>query len=293
MAQPRGSAARSAALVTSPTVGTGRGQVTGVRYGAVADEFTYGQYLHLDELLRLQQPVSRHPDELLFIVMHQASELWFSVVLRELRVVSECLAADDPRPAFKAVARVKTILHALTDQWAVLGTLTPADYAGFRRALGTSSGFQSYQYRALEYALGHKYDVGTGDEAGLLATARERPSLYDEFLRFLARSGHAVPSAVLERDVTQTYTFNPELVPVLRRVYERPHDYWEAYEACEELVDLDDSFQLWRFRHLQTVERIIGTKPGTGGSDGVAYLRSVVERRFFPELFAVRAEIGT
>ncbi|MHB1930271.1 MAG: tryptophan 2,3-dioxygenase [Acidimicrobiales bacterium] len=266
----------------------------------MAEDFTYGQYLRLAELLALQHPISRpvHHDELLFIIQHQTSELWFRLVLHELRAVAACLAADDPRPAFKAVARVKTILHALTDQWAVLGTLTPADYAGFRADLGSSSGFQSYQYRALEFALGHKdrqaMALAEADPTAraLLADALGRPSVYDEFLRFLARAGHAVPAEILERDVTGTYRFTPALVPVLRRVYEHTHEHWEAYEACEELVDLEDSFQLWRFRHVQTVERIIGTKPGTGGSAGVGYLRSVVDRRFFPELFAVRAEIG-
>lgn len=261
---------------------------------------TYGQYLQLGELLTLQRPLTRpeHHDELLFIVQHQTSELWFKLVLRELGTVCACLAEDRPRPAFKAVARVKTVLHSLTDQWAVLATLTPADYAGLRGDLGTSSGFQSYQYRALEFALGAKdrraMERAEADPLAreLLADALKRPSVYDEFLRFLARRGHDVPVEVLDRDVTDSYRFTPSLVPVLRTIYERTEEHWEEYEACEELVDLEDSFRLWRFRHLQTVERIIGTKPGTGGSDGVGYLRAAVDRRFFPELFAVRAELG-
>jgi tryptophan 2,3-dioxygenase len=268
---------------------------------STAGSFTYGQYLRLGELLQLQQPVSPspHPDELLFIVQHQTTELWFKLVLHELRVVADRLAADDVRPALKAVARVKTILHGLTEQWAVLGTLTPADYAGFRRDLGSSSGFQSYQYRALEFALGAKdrraMAIAEADPLArsMLAEALDRPSVYDEFLRYLSRRGYPVPAPVLSRDVTETYTFTPELVPVLQAIYEHIHDHWEAYEACEELVDLEDSFRLWRFRHLQTVERIIGTKPGTGGSDGVGYLRAAVDRRFFPELFAVRSEIDS
>ena len=266
----------------------------------MASDFTYGEYLQLGELLGLQRPLSRpeHHDELLFIVMHQTCELWFEVVRHELRAVSVYLESDEPRPAFKAVARVKSILHSLTDQWAVLATLTPADYAGFRSALGTSSGFQSYQYRAIEHALGAK-DPRVTERAEadplareLLADGLARPSVYDQFLRWLARRGHLVPTEVLERDVTVTWSFVPALVPVLRAIYERTHEHWVEYEACEELVDLEDSFRLWRFRHLQTVERIIGTKPGTGGSDGVGYLRAAVDRRFFPELFALRAEVG-
>ncbi|MDA8355106.1 MAG: tryptophan 2,3-dioxygenase family protein [Actinomycetota bacterium] len=263
-------------------------------------DLTYGEYLRLGELLGLQRPRSRpeHHDELLFIVMHQTCELWFEVVRHELSAVSSHLEADEARPAFKSVARVKSILHSLTDQWAVLATLTPADYAGFRSALATSSGFQSYQYRAIELALGAK-DRSVVERAGtdplarsMLADGLARPSLYDQFLRWLARRGHPVPADVLGRDVTESWTFTPSLLPVLRVLYERTDAHWVEYECCEELVDLEDSFRLWRFRHLQTVERIIGTKPGTGGSDGVGYLRSAVDRRFFPELFAIRAELG-
>ena len=263
-------------------------------------DLTYGAYLHLDELLSAQHPVSRpvHHDELLFIVQHQTSELWLKLVLHELREVQARLAADELRPALKGLARVKHIQHTLTDQWAVLATLTPSEYAEFRGALGTSSGFQSDQYRAVEFVLGNKnaamLELFAGDDRAReqLAELLTRPSVYDEFLRYLHRAGHDVPRAVLERDVTQPHRFTPELVPVFRSIYEHAKARWEAYEACEELVDLEDNFQLWRFRHLKTVERTIGLKRGTGGTGGVAFLRSALEITFFPELYAVRTEIG-
>jgi tryptophan 2,3-dioxygenase len=186
----------------------------------------------------------------------------------------------------------------MTEQWSVLATLTPSEYAEFRGYLGTSSGFQSYQYRAVEFLLGNKdarmLQVLAGDRAAvaLLEEMLARPTLYDAFLRLLARAGHAVPAFVLDRDVTRAWEFTPELVPVVRRVYEQPHEYWEAYEACEELVDLEDNFQFWRFRHLRTVERTIGLKTGTGGSSGVSFLRKALDLTFFPELYAVRTELG-
>jgi tryptophan 2,3-dioxygenase len=261
---------------------------------------SYGAYLHLDELLAAQHPVSRpvHHDELLFIVQHQTSELWLKLVLHELLAVQAHLAADDLRPALKGLARVKHIQRTLTDQWAVLATLTPSEYAEFRSFLGTSSGFQSDQYRAVEFVLGNKNPemlelFGHDDRAReLLADLLARPSVYDEFLRYLARHGHDVPAGLLERDVTQPHVFSPDLVPVFRRIYEHAHEFWEAYEACEELVDLEENFQLWRFRHLKTVERTIGVKRGTGGSSGVSFLRAALELTFFPELYAVRTEIG-
>jgi tryptophan 2,3-dioxygenase len=262
-------------------------------------DLTYSQYLHLDALLGAQHPVSRpvHHDELLFIVQHQTSELWLKLVLHELRAVRDHLDADDLRKALKGIARVKHVQQTLTEQWSVLATLTPSEYAEFRGFLGTSSGFQSWQYRAVEFLLGNKsrqmLEVFADDDAahtlleGLLAT----PSVYDAFLRLLSRQGHDVPRAVLERDVTTAHAFTPELVPVYRRIYADPQSHWEAYEACEELVDLEDGFQLWRFRHLKTVERTIGVKRGTGGSSGVTFLRKALELTFFPELYAVRTEI--
>lgn len=261
---------------------------------------SYGAYLHLDELLAAQHPVSHpeHHDELLFVIQHQTSELWLKLILHELRAVQARLAADDLRPALKGLARVKHIQRTLTDQWSVLATLTPSEYAEFRSFLGTSSGFQSDQYRAVEFVLGNKdaamlalFDHDPRARAQLVALL-EQPSVYDEFLRYLARHGHAVPAALLERDVTRAHVFTPELVPVFRAVYENAAEHWEAYEACEELVDLEENFQLWRFRHLKTVERTIGVRPGTGGSSGVAFLRQALELTFFPELYAVRTEIG-
>ncbi|MHA6626496.1 tryptophan 2,3-dioxygenase [Pseudonocardia sichuanensis] len=260
---------------------------------------SYGAYLHLDDLLSTQHPVSRpvHHDELLFIVQHQTSELWFKLVLHELRAVRDRLRADELRPALKGLARVKHIQHQLTEQWSVLATLTPSEYAEFRRFLGTSSGFQSYQYRAVEFVLGNKnaemLDVFAHDERAqtMLRTLLAQPTVYDEFLRHLHRHGHAVPESVLHRDVSQPYAFTPELVPVFRRIYEHSREHWGAYEACEELVDLEENFQLWRFRHLKTVERTIGAARGTGGSSGVGFLRKALDLTFFPELIAVRTEI--
>jgi tryptophan 2,3-dioxygenase len=260
---------------------------------------SYGAYLHLDELLSAQHPVSRpvHHDELLFIVQHQTSELWLKLVLHELRAVRDRLRADELRPALKGLARVKHIQRQLTEQWSVLATLTPSEYAQFRGFLGTSSGFQSYQYRAVEFVLGNKnpamIELFAHDRSAreLLQTLLGEPTVYDEFLRHLHRHGHPVPEQLLRRDVTQPYAFTPELVPVFRRIYEHSREYWEAYETCEELVDLEENFQLWRFRHLKTVERTIGTARGTGGSSGVNFLRAALDLTFFPELFAVRTEI--
>jgi tryptophan 2,3-dioxygenase len=260
---------------------------------------SYGAYLHLDQLLSAQHPVSRpvHHDELLFIVQHQTSELWLKLVLHELRAVRDRLRADELRPALKALARVKHIQRQLTEQWDVLATLTPSEYAEFRRFLGTSSGFQSYQYRAVEFILGNKnpamIKLFEHDDSAreLLQTLLGEPTVYDEFLHHLHRHGHAVPERLLHRDVTRAYEFTPELVPVFRRIYEHSRQFWEAYETCEELVDLEENFQLWRFRHLKTVERTIGTARGTGGSSGVNFLRAALDLTFFPELFAVRTEI--
>jgi len=261
---------------------------------------SYGKYLHLDEILSAQHPVSvpEHHDELLFILQHQTSELWLKLVLHELRAVRRRLAADELRPALKGLARVKHIQRCLTEQWSVLATLTPSEYAEFRSFLGTSSGFQSYQYRAVEFTLGNKdrrmLKIFDDDPAAqrMLTEALEAPSIYDEFLRFLARQGHAVPRDLLDRDVTQPWVMHDGLVPVFREVYEQKDKYWEAYEACEEFVDLEENFQLWRFRHLKTVERTIGFKRGTGGSSGVNFLRQALDVEFFPELYAVRTEIG-
>jgi tryptophan 2,3-dioxygenase len=261
---------------------------------------SYGEYLHLTEILGAQHPVSvpEHHDELLFILQHQTSELWLKLVLHELRAVRRQIAGDDLRPALKGLARVKHIQRTLTEQWSVLATLTPSEYSEFRSFLGTSSGFQSYQYRAVEFMLGNKdrrmLSIFENDPAAhaLLTEALQAPSVYDEFLRYLSRHAYDVPVELLQRDVTLPWQFHEDLVPVFVQIYSDPEKYWAAYETCEELVDLEENFQLWRFRHLKTVERMIGFKRGTGGSSGVNFLKAALDLTFFPELYAVRTEIG-
>jgi tryptophan 2,3-dioxygenase len=268
------------------------------------DRLTYGGYLRHDRLHDAQHPLSgaggttpRH-DEMLFIIQHQVSELWMKLMIHELRAAVAHVRADALEPCFKILARVKLIQKQLFEQWAVLETLTPSEYEAFRPALGTSSGFQSAQYRAIEFLLGNKnpalLDVFRHDAAAFaeLEALLRAPSLYDEFLRHLARRGLAVPRASLERDVTQPYARNPDLVPVFRDIYSDPQRWWDAYDMCEKLVDVEEAFQLWRFRHMKTVERIIGYKTGTGGSSGVGFLRRALEHSFFPELIDVRTVIG-
>jgi tryptophan 2,3-dioxygenase len=268
------------------------------------DRQSYGGYLRLDRLLDAQQPVSRgaddapRHDEMLFIIQHQVSELWMKLMIHELRAAIAHVRGDALEPCFKILARVKLIQKQLFEQWAVLETLTPSEYEAFRPALGTASGFQSAQYRAIEFLLGNKQaailDVFRHEPATFaeLDALLHAPSLYDEFLRLLARRGLPVPRASLVRDVTKPYVRNADLVPVLARIYEDPEQWWDAYDMCEKLVDVEEAFQLWRFRHMKTVERIIGYKPGTGGSSGVAFLRRALEHSFFPELIDVRTVIG-
>ena len=261
---------------------------------------SYSEYLRLDLVLSAQQPLSSPPrhDELLFIIQHQTSELWLKLLLHELREARARLQADDLSPALKGLARVKHIQHTLIEQWGVLTTLTPSEYSEFRSFLQSSSGFQSWQYRAVEFILGNKsadmLQVFDHDPNvhGILVELLDEPSLYDAFLHFLHRRGHEIPREILERDVREAWTLHPDLVPVFARIYEHSHEFWQEYEGCEALVDVEDNFQLWRFRHLKTVERIIGSKSGTGGSSGVPFLRRALDLTFFPELYAVRAEIG-
>ena len=263
-------------------------------------EMNYGSYLDLDRLLSAQHPVSTppHHDEMLFIIQHQTSELWLKLVLHEIRSAMELLAADEMRMSLKRIARVKHIQKTLTEQWSVLATLTPSEYMEFRDFLGHASGFQSWQYRGVEFALGNKnaamLPVHEADPAAhaLLTELLEAPSLYDEFIRCLHRRGIEMPAHVLERDVTVAHEQDAELTAVFTHIYENASDHWDVYEACEELVDLEDNFQLWRFRHLKTVQRVIGMKTGTGGSSGVGFLQRALDLTFFPELFAVRTEIG-
>ncbi|OZD61929.1 tryptophan 2,3-dioxygenase [Rhodococcus sp. 06-1460-1B] len=265
-----------------------------------SDRMSYGSYLDLDTLLSAQKPVStpEHHDELLFIIQHQTTELWLKLVLHETLAARAAFDADDIGTALKCVARVKHIQKTLTEQWSVLATLTPTEYSQFRDFLGNSSGFQSYQYRAVEFVLGNKnagmLTVFESDPAAheLLSTLLHEPSLYDAFWRSLARRGYDVPASALDRDVTTAYTFNEDLMPLIKFVYENHTEHWAVYEAFEELVDLEENFQLWRFRHMRTVLRTIGMKSGTGGSSGVGFLQKALELTFFPELLAVRTEIG-
>jgi len=264
-------------------------------------QMSYGDYLRLDLLLAAQQPQSSPPqhDELLFIVQHQTSELWLKLMVHELRSARDLLRTDDLAPALKRLARVKHIQHVLTDQWSVLATMTPSEYALIRPFLATSSGFQSAQYREVEFLLGNKnadmVKVFAHEPAAQaeLQTLLEEPSLYDEYLAYLARRGYAVPAALLSRDWSLPYRLNTELVDTLAAVYAAPEEHWGVYETCEELVDLEDNFQEWRFRHLQVVQRTIGHKIGTGGSSGVDFLRRALDLTFFPELYEVRTRIGS
>lgn len=270
--------------------------------GIVTDftqKLTYSSYLALDRILDAQHPrsVPEHHDELLFIIAHQTTELWLKLTRHELTSACTLLAADDLAAALKRLARVKHIQETLIQQWSVLATLTPTEYVQFRGVLGNASGFQSAQYRAVEFTLGNKnakmlkvFDAEP-DNQRMLREALHRPSLYDEFLRYLARHGHPVPAAILNRDVTKAHVFTPELVPVFAAVYRDEHEHWRVYETCEELVDLEDNFQLWRFRHLKTVARTIGAKTGTGGSSGTAFLERALHLTFFPEIYAVRTEL--
>jgi tryptophan 2,3-dioxygenase len=262
------------------------------------EDLTYADYLRLDLLLAAQQPLSSHHDELLFIIQHQTSELWMRLLIHELESASRKLAADRLNGALKDLARVKHIQRQLFEQWAVLETLTPSEYADFRDVLSQASGFQSLQYRLIEFRLGNKspemLEVFDHDAEGQqrLRQALAEPSLYDETLRLLARRGFAIPPERAERDWSSPLEPDPRLVEVFKAIYEARQRHWEEYELCEELVDIEESFQLWRFRHLKTVERIIGVKPGTGGSSGTAFLRAALDLTFFPELWDVRAEIG-
>jgi tryptophan 2,3-dioxygenase len=270
----------------------------------LTNRLTYAGYLRLDLLLAAQAPLSGTPqepprhDEMLFIIQHQTSELWMKLMIHELKAAIRFVRDDRLPPCFKILARVKLIQKQLFEQWAVLETLTPSEYDAFRPVLGSASGFQSAQYRAIELLLGNKdpaflkvfgYDPATHAELKALLDA---PSLYDEFLRHLARRGLPVPSRCVNRDWSLPRAADDALVPVFKTVYENTDQWWDAYEMAEKLVDVEESFQLWRFRHMKTVERIIGHKPGTGGSSGVAYLRSALDRVFFPELIAVRTIIG-
>lgn len=263
------------------------------------NRLSYGGYLRLDQLLAAQQPLSSppHHDEMLFIVQHQVSELWLKQLIHELRAAIDHVQRDELAPCFKILSRAKLIQQQLFNMWAVLETMTPSEYAEFRPVLGQSSGFQSHQYRTLEFLLGNKH-AGQADVFRYDATLHaaisadlNAPSLWDEFLRLLARRGFDIPADRLERDFSQPYAASPGVVAVFKAIYSDPHAYWDAYEMAEKLVDVEEAFQLWRFRHMKTVERIIGFKQGTGGSTGVAFLKRALELTFFPELIQVRSEL--
>ena len=260
---------------------------------------TYGGYLRLDVLLSAQQPRSQppHHDEMLFIVQHQVSELWLKLAIHEMAAAIAFLRHDQVWQVRKVLARCKSVLRQLIEQWAVLETMTPSEYLEFRETLGPSSGFQSLQYRVMEFVLGNKnaamlkvFDHDPAGQAQLRAVL-EAPSLYDEFLRYLARFDHAVPVKHLERDWSEPHVADAALLPVFERIYGDTDRYWREYALCEDFVDLETQFQLWRFRHMRTVQRIIGFRRGTGGSSGVAFLKRALELEFFPELFEVRTTL--
>ncbi|QWF16201.1 tryptophan 2,3-dioxygenase [Lysobacter capsici] len=261
---------------------------------------TYSGYLQLDRLLSAQrgQADPPHHDEMLFIIQHQVSELWMKLIIHELSAALIHLRRDQVWQSQKVIARCKQVLRQLTEQWSVLETLTPSEYMGFRETLGPSSGFQSLQYRTIEFMLGNKNEamlrVFAHDPEGQveLERALAAPSLYDEFLMYLSRFGHDIPASHLQRDWRRPHVSDPALQPVFERIYENTDIYWREYALCEDLVDLETQFQLWRFRHMRTVMRIIGFKRGTGGSSGVGFLKQALELTFFPELFEVRTSIG-
>ena len=265
----------------------------------LSDRLDYHGYLGLDRVLDAQHPLSDppHHDEMLFIIQHQTAELWFKLIIHELKAAIAHLERDDPDPCLKILARVKMVQQQLFDQWAVLETLTPSEYMEFRDVLGSSSGFQSFQYRSVEFLLGNKnrdtIAVFRHQPAAVeeLERVLESPSVYDAFLRYLSRRGLAVPDECVDRDFSQPHGFSSELVDVLVEIYRHPSGWWSEYALCERLVDVEESFQLWRYRHLKSVERIIGHKTGTGGSSGVTFLERALALRFFPELMEVRTRL--
>ena len=262
-----------------------------------AGAMSYGDYLRLDELLAAQKPLSQDHNELLFIVQHQASELWMKLAIHELTAARACIRDDELAPAFKMLARVARIMAQLNQSWDVLSTLTPAEYSSFRGALGASSGFQSYQYRMIEFLLGNKGAVHLAphrhreDLHAPLEKLHREPSLYDEAIRVLARRGFAISPACVERDWTSLHAPDDTVQAAWVQVYRDPEKHWDLYELAEKLVDLEDAFRQWRFRHATTVERVIGLKRGTGGTSGVGYLRRMLEVELFPELWRARTAL--
>ena len=279
-----------------PSAGEGIVKTEGAQLDFSKD-MSYGDYLHLDAILNAQAPLSPDHNEMLFIVQHQTSELWMKLMLHELQAAVVHVAADELPAAFKMLARVSKIMEQLVHAWDVLATMTPPEYSAIRPYLSASSGFQSAQYRRIEFMLGNKNAAMLKPHAhrpDLLAavqTAFESPSLYDESLRLLARRGIAVPDDQTTRDWTQAHTANDGVKDAWLTVYRDPAKHWDLYQLGEELVDLEDAFRLWRFRHVTTVERVIGFKRGTGGTSGVSYLRKMLDVVLFPELWTLRTEL--
>ncbi len=261
------------------------------------DSVTYGQYLALDELLACQRPLGACHDEMLFVVMHQTKELWLKQIIHEVRLAQGLIRAGNVEPAYKSLARVSRIQSVMTLSWDVLATMTPADYMSFRDLLGTSSGFQSWQFRGLEFMLGLKdaeflrFQAEGSDQRAALEAALAAPSLYDDALGRLVAAGFALPESVVGRDLTLRYEPSREVEDAWLAVYRDTGRYWDLYELAEKLVDIDDAFLAWRHKHVVTVERIIGRKRGTGGTEGVGYLQKTLERRCFPELWSVRTRL--
>ena len=258
---------------------------------------SYGDYLHIDRILSSQRQLTSAHDEMLFIIQHQTSELWMKLALHELDAARQAIATDRVREAFKMLARIARIFEQLNNAWDVLRTMTPSDYTTFREGLGQSSGFQSHQYRLIEFAVGNRNaamlrpHAHRPDITALLQAELARPSLYDEALRHLARAGHPVPADVLTRDLNQPWTPRDDVRAVWEVVYRDPHAHWQAYELAEKLMDFEDYFRRWRFNHVTTVERVIGFKRGTGGTAGVSYLKRMLEIELFPELWHLRTTL--
>ena len=299
---PSGHPAAEAAPAVPSAAGTEapRGEAIVRHEGAQLDfaqDMSYGDYLQLDKVLTAQQPLSPDHNEMLFIVQHQTSELWMKLALHELRAAVGAIARDELPPAFKMLARVSKVMEQLVHAWDVLATMTPPEYSAIRPYLGHSSGFQSWQYRCIEFSLGNKNAAMLRPHAhrpDLLATveaAWRAPSLYDEALRLLARRGLAVPASHLERDWTLPYAADDTVEQAWLTVYRDPQHHWELYQLGEKLTDLEDAFRLWRFRHLTTVERVIGFKRGTGGTGGISYLRQMLDTVLFPELWRLRTDL--
>jgi tryptophan 2,3-dioxygenase len=258
---------------------------------------SYGEYLQLARLLSSQKPASGEHDEMMFIIVHQVSELWIRLFLHELEFVQRCVVRDNLDPSFKALQRISKVQAQLFGAWEILATMTPSDYTLFRNSLGRSSGFQSVQYRLMEFGLGNKnadmirVHQRNQEDYARLQRALKAPSLYDEVLRLLSRRGYGVPQELLDRDFSQPYIASKAVTGAWLGVYHNADKDWDLYELAEGLVDLDHRFQLWRFQHMKTVERIIGYKPGTGGTSGVSYLAKALELRFFPELWQARTSL--